>query len=234
VFPIINGVDTEKFRPDIGAGQSCRKELGIKADEMVIGSVGRLAPVKDYPTFLRAAATALAKIPGSKLLLVGDGASRQELEDLAVTLGINDRVIFAGARKDIPALLNAMDIFVLPSISEGLSNTILEAMSTGISVIATDVGGNAEIIINNETGALTPVSDHIKLANEILSMADERKRALMGCKGRNRVLEYFSIQRMVSDYEKLYKELYKQKTMGLIKRNFPVSRNAAQQKGEIV
>ncbi len=214
VFPVINGVDTEKFRPDSGLKRSCRKELGIGSHEFVIGSVGRLVPVKDYSTLIRAVPAVIGKVAKARLLLVGDGVMRRELEALAVSLGVRERVIFAGAQKNIPGLLNVMDIFVLPSVSEGLSNTILEAMSTGVPVVATNVGGNTEIVLNNETGVLTPVGDGARLSEEIVLMSQENRRVAMGIKARNRIIECFSIQRMVSDYEKLYQTLYAKKIIG--------------------
>jgi sugar transferase (PEP-CTERM/EpsH1 system associated) len=211
VFPVINGVDTDKFRPDNYCRVSARKEFGIGDKEILVGAVGRLVPVKDYTTLLRATARVMNEISSLKLLLVGDGFMRHELEELSWVLGIDNRVVFTGARQDIPKLLNAMDIFVNSSMDEGLSNTILEAMSTGKPVIATNVGGNPEIVLDNETGVLVPVGDHGRLAKEILQMTDKRRMRSMGIKARSRINECFSLKRMVLDYENLYQKLYKKK-----------------------
>ena len=193
-----------------------RKELGVEQGDILVGTVGRLDPVKNFDIFIRSAEMVLKEFPQVKFLLVGDGPIRKDLELLVSELGLSRHVIFLGERNDVAELLNVMDIFVLPSKSEGLSNTILEAMSVGLPVIATNVGGNPELVIDGETGVLIQPWDASVLAAAIINLLrDNEKRKKMGDAGFIKAKGEFSIEKMVKSYEELYLSLYKKKKCGL-------------------
>lgn len=201
ITQIYNGVDLGRFvLPERTAG------------EFVVGTVGRLQAVKDQATLLRATARLLARAPELRprlrLRLVGDGAERGPLEQLAGSLGIAGVTTFTGFRDDIPAELARLDVFVLPSLNEGISNTVLEAMACATPVVATAVGGNPELVTEGETGFLVPVGDDEALA-ECLGRyaADPALRARHGAAGRARVERDFSIPRMLADYAAFYTRL---------------------------
>lgn len=196
-----NGVDLERFGSDNRA--EVRRQLGLRQTDLVIGSVGRLVPVKNYSLLL----TALAALDRKNLVavLVGDGPARADLEGLAQTLGIAHQVRFLGHRDDITSLLAAMDIFVLPSTHEGMSNTLLEAMASGVPSIASDVGGNPEIISHGQDGYLFSsgnVPELVSLLQRLCYDADLRRR--LGETGRARIASHFSIRTMIGRYEDLY------------------------------
>jgi sugar transferase (PEP-CTERM/EpsH1 system associated) len=205
---IINGVDTNKFRPKFADRNRLRNMLGLNGDEVVIGSVGRLAPIKDYPTFLRAFACVLRQYTNVFGVLVGDGPLRAELEKQANELGIASRFRFLGERDDVFAWLNAFDVFVLPSLHEGISNTILEAMATKLPIVATRVGGNPEIVHDKVNGLLVPSQNEEALAEALIQfIQNEALRYQFGEASLARVMSDFSLQRMVKEYEELYLQL---------------------------
>ncbi len=197
---LYNGVDLGRFRPVDRESQRAR--LGIAREELVVGSVGRLVAVKNYPLLLRAF-HALGR-PASRLILVGDGPEKGSLRVLAAQLGIADRVTLLGHRDDVPECLAAMDVFVLPSVSEGMSNTLLEAMGSGIPVVASDVGGNPEIVRPNLDGLLFPSNDLPALTSALHAMANGATRNHFGAAARARVFADFSMSAMISRYQTLY------------------------------
>jgi sugar transferase (PEP-CTERM/EpsH1 system associated) len=175
-------------------------------------SVARLSAEKDFPTLLRAIAVAVREVPDLKLKLVGDGPERSRLEQLVRELGIERNVEFLGERKDVPSLLTQAGFFVTASLTEGISLTLLEAMAVGLPVIATSVGGNSEIVDPPRTGRLVPAAEPESLASAIVEMCGQQTEwVAMGQAGRSRVAEHFEVRRMVSDYERLYRELVAQK-----------------------
>jgi len=202
---LYNGVDTGSFRPLDAASQA-----GASGGRLRIGSVGRLVPVKNYGLLL----SAFARLPpgACQLILVGEGPERGALERLADDLGIRDRVEFAGHRDDVPDLLRTLDIFVLPSLSEGMSNTLLEAMATGVAAVASDVGGNREIIESERSGLLFRSGDTAAAAAQLqrLIASPELRRAVGGA-GAARVRGTFSIEAMLGRYEELYRRLWRDK-----------------------
>lgn len=203
VVTIHNGVDCLRF----GSGQrgGGRERFDLPGDAIVVGTVGRLDPVKDQASLIRAFAAVAGKHPRAVLALVGDGPCRGELAALVEGLGLGERVRLLGERHDIPRVLAGLDVFVLPSIAEGLSNTILEAMATGLPVIATRVGGNPELVEDGVTGRLVPVRDHRALVEALEECLDDSHvRALRGKASAERVLQHFSIDRMRRKYEDLY------------------------------
>lgn len=210
---IKNGVDTNLFLQ--GRSKILRASFGLEPFDVVIGTVGRLVPVKDQASMIYAFSKLSAELPNAKLLIVGDGPLRDELQNLSRTLGVSSKVVFLGRRSDIPDIIRLMDIFVLSSISEGMSNTILEAMSASLPVVATAVGGNTELIVSEKTGLLFPEGDIQKFTDALKEMIINRKRAKdMGVAGRVRVEKEFSLKVMVRNYEDLYKAVARNK--GLI------------------
>jgi len=206
ISTIYNGVDVETYKVQ---GQKRRSEekakLGFSPGDVLVGSVGTLYWVKDPHTFLTAAATVLQNRKDVNFLWVGDGPMREDLRARAKELGIDQKVFYMGIRDDVPRILTALDIFVLPSITEGLSNSILEAMASGLPVVATEVGGNSELIQKGESGYLIPPGRPEILANTLLKLiSDEKLRAMLGKRARRRVMNRFSLKKMAENYEKMY------------------------------
>jgi sugar transferase (PEP-CTERM/EpsH1 system associated) len=203
VITIPNGVDSTRFS---GIGRSeARRRLGILPDHVVVGTVGRLDPVKDQASLVKAFATLRPTRPAALLIIVGDGPCRMELTNLVSDLGLGDRVLLLGERQDIPELMATMDVFVLPSIAEGMSNTVLEAMATGLPVVATRIGGNPELIEDGLTGRLVPPLEMAELASAIDGYLDDAHlRALHGKASRHRAVERFDLAVMARAYENLY------------------------------
>lgn len=203
IVQIYNGVDTDRFSP-----VTVRKDAILSGRRHIrVGTVGRLQEEKDQATLLKAFAL-LVEGGGRtdlRLDIVGGGPLRAELERLARSLGIEEFVVFHGEQEDIPEFMRTFDIFVLPSLIEGISNTILEAMATSLPVVATDVGGNPELVIPGVTGFLVPRRCPEEMARTIKQYADDvMLRVDHGAAGRTRALEEFSIARMTRQYEKLY------------------------------
>ncbi|HEX5461300.1 MAG TPA: glycosyltransferase [Steroidobacteraceae bacterium] len=202
---LYNGVDTGSFRPLDAPCQG-----SASGERLRIGSVGRLVPVKNYTLLLNA----FARLPpdACQLILVGEGPERGALERLADDLRIRDRVEFAGHRDDVPDLLRTLDIFVLPSLSEGMSNTLLEAMATGVAAVASDVGGNREIIESERSGLLFPSGDTAAAAAQLQRLIASRElRRAVGGAGAARVRGTFSIEAMLGRYAELYRRLWRDK-----------------------
>jgi glycosyltransferase involved in cell wall biosynthesis len=159
IHVIPNGIDLARLPPFERDRRAARAAMGFDPERRLVAQVGRLSAQKDYPTFLRAAATIAAAEPDVDFLVVGDGELRGELEALAVSLGIGGRVRFMGQRDDVPALLGGVDVLALTSLFEGLPNVVIEAMATGAVAVATDVGGCRELIVPDETGLLVSPGD---------------------------------------------------------------------------
>ena len=192
--------------------QALRQEWGIDADVLVVGTVARLGPEKGHAYLLEAVAEVLKQVLQTRLLLVGDGPMRSQLEDRAKALGVADSIVFAGLRHDVQTILSLFDLFVLPSLWEGLPMAVLEAMAAGLPVVATAVGGTPEVVVDGVTGLLVPPRDPHALAEAILRLLrdpDLRKR--MGGAGRERVAAHFSVEQMVQRTEKLYEHLLAEK-----------------------
>jgi glycosyltransferase involved in cell wall biosynthesis len=188
-----------------------RRELGLPDDARLGVVVSRLNPLKGIEYFLEAAARVIGEFPEFRFLVVGDGIDRgyrDSLERYAARLGLERRVLFTGFRMDVAAVLAGSEVSVLPSLSEGLSNTLLESMAAGVPVVATRVGGNAEAVAEGETGLLAPPRDPEALAAAIRTLlADRELAARFGQAGRRRVEMHFSVPRLVADTERLYREL---------------------------
>lgn len=209
IITIYNGVQisNESQRLDI---TSLRTKLGLEQSDFIIGTIGRIEPVKDYSTLIRMSAPILLKYRNAKLMIVGDGSQRAELEILAQNLGISSQTIFTGYQKDISSYLQLINVFVLTSISEGISNVLLEAMAASIPVIATNVGGNPEIVSNNQTGFLIPRNNLNQITEKIELMINNPELASnLGESGRKLVEEKFTIEKMVTEYQSLYQSIIK-------------------------
>lgn len=215
IIYIPNGVDTERFspfedavaaRPSCSSRRAMREQLGLPADGPLIGSVGRLDPVKDVPTLLKSFASVLSEFPAARLAVVGDGPMRGELEAAARAFRIDHAVAWLGRRDDVPALLKSFDLFVQSSLFEGMSNTILEAMASGLPVIASNTGGNGELVADHSNGFLFPVGDVTALTDGLRRyLSDAALRAAHGRESRKRSLAQFDLSMMAEKYAALYR-----------------------------
>lgn len=207
-----NGVDTERFRPDPELRACLRQELGLETAFAWL-AVGRFDVPKDYANLLQAFAYVAQARPEAQLLIAGDGPLRPSMEQLANDLGITDRVKFLGIRRDIPALMNAADAYVMSSAWEGMPNVLLEAAASGLPIVATDVGGNSEVVIDGKTGFLVPPKDPEALAQAMVRLMglpqEERRR--VGEAARQYVEANYSLDRVVDQWEALYREFLAQK-----------------------
>lgn len=204
ITTIYNGVDVEKYTDTTGF-EKLRNLFGLRGDIPTIGVTARLTRQKGLDIFLQAAKYILQNGRQAQFLLVGDGPSRGELEDLAKKLEIEQYIIFTGFRTDIPAILGLLDIFVMSSRWEGLGLSIIEAMLAGKPVVASNVDGIPEVVLDQETGILIPPGAPKALADAICTLLDSpEKRREMGERGRQRAIRDFSIDRMVRNFEELY------------------------------
>ncbi len=212
IAQIHNGVDAESFRP-AQAGRALLPGYPFgQAGEWLVGTVGRMQPVKDQLTLARAFIRVLELAPDAaqtmRLVMVGDGPLKRQVEALLATAGIVDLVWLPGERSDVAEIMRGLDCFVLPSLAEGISNTILEAMASGLPVIATAVGGNGELVAAGTTGVLVPAGDTEAMAQAMLGYFVDRQRAARhGCAGRARVEQLFSLDAMVDRYRREYDAL---------------------------
>lgn len=208
---VINGVDTEKFKPDLEARAAIRQQFGFTDENFIVGSVGRLVEVKNYPSLIKGFTQLHQTFPQARLIFVGDGDQRQVLEQCARDNGVLDQVYFPGRRNDVAALINAMDVFVLSSFSEGLSNTVLEAMSCGKPVVVTKVGGNPEIVVEDYCGHMYPSDDTEALCSYLRQFAESpEKVSAFSQNSRQHILDNLSIGAMIRGYEAVYTELARQ------------------------
>jgi glycosyltransferase involved in cell wall biosynthesis len=200
VVRICNGVDSERFVPKDGARAP---------GQVIIGTVMRLSDIKDPGVVVDAFARLLSEhCDGSaspRLMMIGDGPLKADIEQRVREAGIEADVDLPGAQLDVVPWLQRMDVFVLASRREGISNTILEAMSCGLPVVATRTGGNPELVDEPATGVLVPVGDPVALATALSGLVrDPCRRRHVGCQARRRVLERFSMAGMVEQYAQLY------------------------------
>jgi sugar transferase (PEP-CTERM/EpsH1 system associated) len=211
VAQIYNGVDTARFQPAIG--RSAIADCPFSASDLfLVGTVGRMQTVKDQANlataFVRAIRRDRAARAALRLVMVGEGPLRGEAERILEQGGVRDLAWLPGERADIPDVLRGLDLFVLPSLAEGISNTILEAMATALPVVTTRVGGNRELVEESLTGELVPAADPDAMAGAILGyFRDPRLARRHGKAGRNRVERQFSLVRMVAEYDRLYRRL---------------------------
>jgi len=189
-----------------------RKELGLPPEGPIIGTVGWLVPIKGHTWLVRAVPRVLAEFPQACVVLIGDGPLLGELKHLAAELGISPHVMFLGTRHDIPECLAALDLFVLPSLNEGMGRALIEAMAVGCPVVATRVGGIPDIVADGTTGLLVPPRDDRALAEAILTLLRDRsRRAAYGESARRHVDDRFEVASMVRNIERLYDKVWSEK-----------------------
>ena len=210
---IYNGCDYQRIEKTKADEDEKRKELGIKSNDVVLGMIANLYPNKGQKYLLYVLPGILKWSKDIKVLLVGKGSRICELKEIAKSLNIENYVTFAGEREDIFEILKVIDIGILCSVyREGFSNAIVEMMAAGIPVVATNIGGNREIIIDGQTGFLVPAKDSKALADALIWLLNNREKAReMGLKGRERVKDMFSMMRCIKELEELYLELVKKR-----------------------
>jgi len=210
---IHNGLDPSRFAGVVG-GAALRAELSLPPNAPLVAMVSRLNRLKGVEEFLQAVSRVADRFEDARFLIVGDNGTpdgsdyRRELERRVAELGLERRVVFTGFRLDVPRLLSEVAVSVMPSLSEGLPNTVLEAMVAGVPVVATRVGGTAEVVDDGVTGLLVPPGDAAALAKAIEQLLAEPESARrLGRAGRQRVIQEFSLERMVRQTEQLYLRL---------------------------
>jgi glycosyltransferase involved in cell wall biosynthesis len=218
VSVVYNGINLDRLTVDPTAPAAHRARFGVPDHGHVVGIMASLTPAKGHDTFLRAAALVSARRPGTRFVVIGDGPLRRQLEALAAELGLAERVVFVGRQRRVADYLAACDVLVSSSRdNEGASNSILEAMALGVPVVATDVGGTAELVQDWVTGVLAPVDDHAAIAaalDRTLEFTDQRR--LMAGRAREMIDSRFSLARMVGEYESLYARLLAEKRHGAL------------------
>jgi glycosyltransferase involved in cell wall biosynthesis len=208
---IRSGIELDRFGCSQVPRDQTRSSLGIPANAIIVGSVTRLSPQKAPLDFVRAASRIAESMPEAYFVMVGDGPLRPQVEALAAELGLADRLILTGLRRDVPELMAAFDIFVLSSLWEGLPRVLPQAMATGLPVVATAIDGNAEIVVDGVNGRLTPPNEPLALAQAVVELLRQpHLAAQMGAAGRERADE-FGAQKMVADIAVLYEQLINQK-----------------------
>ena len=208
---VCNGVDVAKFSPNHLHAKDLIEDWPFEPNMIVIGAVGRMHPVKDPLNLIEAFILLLQEHPEYtqkvRLMMAGDGELRQAALERLADAGFADYAWLPGARNDVPQWLKATDIYVLPSLAEGISNTLLESMASGVSAIATNVGGNSELIKHAETGYLVPAADSAALAQAIARyVADDTLRSTHAGAARQRCEREFSIDAMINKYLAVYDE----------------------------
>lgn len=206
LLAVPNGIRLERFRPaDDVARQALVAELGLPPGSRIIGTVGRLQPVKDHALLLRAFAKVRMQVPEAALVIVGDGPLRAALEAQAEQAGLSDAVRFMGDRHDVPRLLTGMEVFALSSASEGYSVALLEACASSLPIVATDVGGNREIVRHGINGRLVPSGDTAAIATALIALLrGGEQAAAMGRAGYAWAQAEASFRTMAERYHGLY------------------------------
>jgi glycosyltransferase involved in cell wall biosynthesis len=207
---IYNGIDAKRF-VNFKESIKIKDDLSIPKNARVVGVIGKLSsPQKNIPLFLKAAGRISNQFSDVKFLVVGSGKLLDDMKDFSHKLGISEKVYFTGEREDIPEILKLLDVFVLSSYKEGLPNVIMEAMAASKPVVATDVGGVSELVMDEETGFLVPSNNVEKLSQAVIRLLENPNVAKrMGEKGKERIEKLFLIDRTVKQTEKLYLSLFK-------------------------
>ncbi|MFH1641255.1 MAG: glycosyltransferase family 4 protein [Candidatus Omnitrophota bacterium] len=208
---IHNGVDIDDFRQTAGKRLNAKLNLGLTSGP-VIGIVARLSGVKGHVYLIEAMKTVVKKFPDAQLLIVGEGRLGKDLENLCARLGLGDNIVFLSSVTDTTRVLSAMDLFVLPSLEEGLGLSLMEAMASGLPVIGSDVGGIKSLIHHGNTGLLVKRADSKELASAILELLSDRKLAnILGNNASKFIAEDFSREKMVLETERAYLECLNKK-----------------------
>lgn len=205
---VYNGVDLRRYELAKNERASVREELGLASDQTLIIQVARLNRLKDHGTALRAMARLVERQPRAKLVLVGDGEERPAIERLIDSLQLVPFVTLMGSRNDVPRLLQGADIFLLSSITEGIPLTLIEAMATGLPILATAVGGNPEVVVDGATGFLVPAGNDAEMADRLERLVRSPDRAReWGIAGSHRSAERFGDTQMHAAYRSIYREM---------------------------
>ncbi len=210
-FTVIHsGIDLGRFSAEEKDEEEAKQALGIDPATTVIGTVGRLTAVKGQEGLIRAAAELIRLDTDLDLVLLGEGELRDELEELARRLGIAERVHFLGWRPDVARIMAVCDIFCLPSLNEGMGKVLVEAMATGLPIIASNIGGIKDIVRTGENGLLVPVGDVAAWGEAIACLCrDPERRRLMGEVGRQ-MAPFYSSEEMIKKIDQLYRKLLKE------------------------
>jgi len=185
-----------------------RHELGLAAENKLIGIIARLVPIKNHRLFLQAAQAVAEAVPQARFLVVGDGELKEELEAYACDLGLDGKILFTGWRRDLPRLYADLDVVALTSINEGTPVSLIEALAAGVPVVATAVGGVPDVVVEGETGYLVEAGDVEGMAEAIIELLRNPKKAReMGMAGRKAVYPKFSAQTLIANVEGLYAQL---------------------------
>jgi len=204
-----NGVDTDRFSPAPDGPTTIAGCPFDPARHWLVGTVGRMQTVKDQTLLAQAFVQALALDPALKarlrLVMVGEGPLRAQAQAILQAAGVAHLAWLPGERGDVADIMRGLHAFALPSLAEGISNTILEAMASGLPVVATDVGGNADLVQAAQTGVIVPAADALAMAQQLVALANKPEQArAMGQAGRQRVLDHFSMRAMVATYQGVY------------------------------
>ena len=203
---VFNGIDVEEMDHALQQVPIRRETLGLTAGDFVLGCVSRWDPVKRLEILLQALRRLASRVPGVALLLVGGGGEEARIRRLVATTGLGDRVIFTGFLGNPARAYGMLDLYVATSLKEGLPLAPLEAMAARIAVVATDVPGHRDVVVNRETGLLVPPEDSAALAEAIVALAaDLERRRRMGEAGRQRVIDHFAIQSTVDQTAAVYR-----------------------------
>jgi glycosyltransferase involved in cell wall biosynthesis len=213
---IPSGVELKKFKEvPYNEKQNFKKELGIPENSLVVGTTGRLVPVKGPEFLIEAAKYIIPKYPNTYFLFVGDGHLKKNLEKKASNLGIEKNIIFLGWRNDIAEIISVYDIFVLPSLNEGMGRVLVEAMALGKPIVASNAGGIPDLVTHGKNGFLVPPKNPGQLAKYIQILLEDRERRERMGKAGKEMVENFSKEKMVEKIAELYKELIIQKNICL-------------------
>jgi glycosyltransferase involved in cell wall biosynthesis len=214
VIPL--GLELDQFRGCEARKGELRKKLGLSADVLLVGIVGRLVPIKNHKMFLEVAAKVVGLKPDIdvRFLIVGDGELRVGLEEYAAKLGLKERVMFTGWAEDLPSVYSDLDIVAMTSLNEGTPVSIIEALAAGRAVVSTDVGGVGDLLTDGVNGALVKANDVEAFADKLLElMKDKTARAALGNRGREFVRQRYSKARLVKDVTELYEECLRKKNV---------------------
>ena len=205
---IYSGIDIEACQSSLMGVEDICRSLDVKDSNIVFGTISRLTHIKGNKNLVEAFALVVKVIPDARLLLIGEGEERMEIEEIINELKISDSVKLLGFRKDICELLKVIDVFVMASLNEGMGRVVLEAMASGKPVIATKTGGVPELVLNGKTGTLVEPANVDELAQAMIDLGNNRdKMQLFSSEGMKRVSDKFSIEKMVNDIDQLYDEL---------------------------
>jgi len=204
---IHSGVDIQRFISAKSGGDGLKASFGIMPQSLVVGTIGRLVPIKGHEYLIEAAPKILKEVPGVKFVLVGDGNLRPKLERLTNALNVQDAFLFLHWRSDIPKIIRMFDLFTLPSLNEGMGKVLVEAMAAGKAIVASNTGGIPDLVVHAHNGLLVPPGNPSRLAEAIVTLLkDSNKRQEMGENGKL-LAQRYSVESMVNKTETLYEEL---------------------------